>query len=146
MAKRINSWMNETIVRLANHGVQGKTCILKFQARKRDTGKSLVTRECPKCEKDGAVVFQSFERKDIYLLACPRCKKFSYPDLQGDKVPAAPPAPDVKDAEKDTEEVLCAGVNKDGSPCRKHPQKGSLYCYTHRGQAPSSDAEVPSNL
>lgn len=131
MAKQIKSWMNEVVCRLANHGITGKTTTIKFQPVMRATGKSMAVRECPKCHAKHAVVFRGFENRDMYVLACPRCKKFSYynaADMQ---------AASQRGMSEGVQKLTCKGETTKGEPCRRIvAEDGNGYCAQHQGQAP----------
>ena len=122
----IKSWINDVVVRLANSGITGKTRTLTFEPRISDTGKSMASRPCKKCGYTHAVVFQSFEDKNMWLTACTRCREFSYFD--------ASDTPTAVDGNS-----KCMGKKKDGSPCGI-TVKGGGYCKFHEDQKPSSPA------
>lgn len=140
MSKYISSWINEVIVRLANCGVVGKTRTLKFVPRKKDSGKCLAYRDCAKCGKKNAVVFQAVEDCHVFLTACPVCHQFAYHTTTG-------PATEAHSTKEGQDElvmkVLCAGTTVKGEPCKNSPLSVSSFCNHHLDQDPDWQKEEP---
>lgn len=135
----IKSWMNDVVVRLANHGVQGRTRTLKFEPVYHKTGKSMATRPCKLCGYKHAVVFRGFEDKGMYLTACIRCKKFYYYNTSVEA------QRDVKEDKqrKDTTNQ-CKGTTKKGTQCKGGAMPNG-YCGVHQSQGtkePASEGQT----
>ena len=133
----INSKFNEVVAKLANIGIKGINGIkeaLHFVPVKNKSGKSFVTRECPECGCPTGVVFRCHEDSDLFLLWCPRCHEYTYrrkEDKSSENADSNSAYEGQARAERYLKGSSCAGIRKDGQPCRGRAMSNG-YCGVHQ--------------